>query len=158
MINPIHAITQTSWTSGNKGSCASAMGQDKAWENLTPFCAGLYVNTCPLTGRAKQGVIKHSNQPLSSDFPTKNKSLRAKPRSSGVYPSLSLITFSYQLCLGLMCPSTVVQCSLSEEKPFWLGFCSIYRDLTLWNLYEQKEQIQTLFSYRLHQFQYTAIL
>lgn len=69
----------------------SARGRDKAWEDLPPFCAGFYVNTCLLTGRAKQGVMKHPNQPLSSDFPTKNKSLRAKPRSTGVYPFLSLL-------------------------------------------------------------------
>lgn len=95
------------------------MGQDKAWETLTPFCDGVYVNTCPTDREGEVRGYEASRSAPSHWFSNKEEISKDQTQKHwGISSSLTLITFSYQLCLGLMCPSTVVQCSLSEGKPF----------------------------------------
>lgn len=119
-------FTQTCWTSRNKDSCVCAMGQDnQSLRDFTPFFVKGYICPCvPQTGWDTRGYIWGS---LSSDFPTTNKSPETKPRCTGVHPLLSLVTFCYQLCLGMIYPSILVQCSLSKKNPFNSSFVILTR-------------------------------
>lgn len=96
-------------------------GQSNPGRLYPLFCEGVYLYMCP-TDRVGHKGLQSISGSLSSDFPTTNKSPETKPRCTGVYPLLSLVTFCYQLCLGMIYPSILVQCSLSKKNPFNSSF------------------------------------
>lgn len=117
MVNPVPPIC-----THKLDSPAGATGQGKAWETLTPFCAGVYVNTCPTD---REGQV---SQPLSSDFPTKNRSPRTKPRSTGVYHLFSFLQPLVTSCVWGWCvPLLWFDLVCQRKSPFNSGFVPFTR-------------------------------